>query len=59
MRSKTRPFEFAARRPAAASSRATLVAAPMSPSRVRVDPDRVVGYACLMLLPLALWLARY
>ncbi|HWS75212.1 MAG TPA: hypothetical protein VN324_08745 [Quisquiliibacterium sp.] len=59
MRPETRPSDNAARKPVAASSRARLVRTPMSPSRVRVDPDRMVGYACLLLLPLALWLARH
>ncbi|GAA4406816.1 hypothetical protein GCM10023089_15860 [Quisquiliibacterium transsilvanicum] len=31
---------------------------PMVPSRRRLDPDRIVGFACAALLPLALWLAR-
>ena len=31
---------------------------PMAPSRRRFDPDRIVGFACAALLPLALWLAR-
>ena len=29
----------------------------MAPSRRRFDVDAFVGYACVLLLPLALWLA--
>lgn len=30
---------------------------PMAPSRRRFDIDSFVGYACVLLLPVALWLA--
>lgn len=30
---------------------------PLRPSRPRLDPDRIVGYACALLVPVALWLA--
>jgi hypothetical protein len=30
---------------------------PVEPSRRRLDPDRLVGLVCLLVLPLALWLA--
>jgi hypothetical protein len=30
---------------------------PVSPCRPRLDPDRVVFVACLLALPLALWVA--
>jgi len=30
---------------------------PLIPSRVRLDPDRLVGLACLFALPIALWFA--
>jgi hypothetical protein len=30
---------------------------PVSPSRPRLDPDRMVFFACLLALPLALWVA--
>jgi hypothetical protein len=29
----------------------------MQPSRRRLDPDRIVGFVCLLVVPLALWLA--
>lgn len=49
-------IRFRARACGPASCAARPVAAPMLPSRVRIDPDRVVGLACVALLPLALWL---
>lgn len=33
-------------------------AGPMEPSRRRLDPDRIVGFAFVALLPFVLWLAR-
>lgn len=33
-------------------------ARPLRPSRARIDPDRVVGVACALLFPLALWFAH-
>ena len=30
---------------------------PVPPSRSRLDPDRLVFFACLLALPLALWVA--
>ncbi len=30
---------------------------PLEPSRRRLDPDRLIGFVCLLVLPLALWLA--
>ena len=31
---------------------------PLAPSRIRFDADRVVGLACILVLPIALWLAQ-
>ena len=31
---------------------------PVAPSRIRFDADRIVGLACVFVLPIALWLAR-
>jgi len=44
--------------PAVPASRPRQRSEPMAPSRRRLDPDRIVGFACAALLPLALWLAR-
>ncbi len=50
-------IRFRARAFGSVSCAARPVTAPMLPSRVRIDPDRIVGFACVALLPLALWLA--
>lgn len=31
---------------------------PVAPSRIRFDADRIVGLACVFVLPIALWLAQ-
>ncbi len=31
---------------------------PLVPSRIRFDADRIVGLACVFVLPIALWLAQ-
>ena len=44
--------------PAVTAGRPLHRSEPIAPSRRRLDPDRIVGFACVALLPLALWLAR-
>jgi hypothetical protein len=37
---------------------ASAVRRPVTPSRIRFDADRIVGLACVFVLPIALWLAQ-
>lgn len=67
MQPVARPFLSCSRQPATSARPAACSTAapakpgrvPLRPSRMRFDPDRLVGVACALLLPLALWIARH